>query len=92
MEDRPLFSEGGGCVRFVLRCMASFVRGGPEKIAGNPVFGLFSVIGDRISLGMASNETDGLCKVGGMRRVIFYGNYTKQLRMFCRLCGVEVMT
>jgi len=38
---------------------------------------------------MTINEVDDVCDVKGMHQIIFYGNYTKQLRAFCQLHGIE---
>ena len=48
--------------------------------------------GCRTNVEMTINEVDDVCDVKGMHQVIFYGNYAKQLRTFCQLCGIEVVT
>jgi hypothetical protein len=48
--------------------------------------------GCRTNIRMTVNEVDDACSVKGMHQIIFYGNYAKQLRAFCQLCGVEAVT
>ena len=48
--------------------------------------------GCRTNVEMTINEVDDVCDVKGMHQAIFYGNYAKQLRMFCQLYGIEVVT
>ena len=48
--------------------------------------------GCRTNVEMTINEVDDVCDVKGMHQTIFYGNYAKQLRTFCQLCGIEVVT
>jgi hypothetical protein len=48
--------------------------------------------GCRTNIRMTINEVDDVCNVKGMHQIIFYGNYAKQLRAFCKLYGVEVVT
>ncbi len=48
--------------------------------------------GCRTNVEMTINEVDDVCDVKGMHQVIFYGNYAKQLRAFCQLYGISVVT
>jgi hypothetical protein len=48
--------------------------------------------GCRTNIEMTINEVEDVCDVKGMHQVIFYGNYAKQLRTFCQLYGIEVVT
>ncbi|UCE48796.1 MAG: hypothetical protein JSW47_01350 [Phycisphaerales bacterium] len=48
--------------------------------------------GCRTNVEMTINEVDDVCDVKGMHQIIFYGNYTKQLRAFCQLYDIEVLT
>jgi L-fucose isomerase-like protein len=48
--------------------------------------------GCRTNVEMTINEVDDVCDVKGMHQVIFYGNYARQLRTFCQLYGIEVVT
>lgn len=48
--------------------------------------------GCRTNVEMTINEVDDACDVKGMHQVIFYGNYAKQLRTFCQLYGIQVLT
>ncbi len=48
--------------------------------------------GCRTNVEMTINEVNDVCDVKGMHQVIFYGNYAKQLRTFCQLYGIEVVT
>jgi len=48
--------------------------------------------GCRTNVEMTINEVDDVCDVKGMHQIIFYGNYAKQLRMFCQLYGINVVT
>jgi len=45
--------------------------------------------GCRTNIEMTINEVDNVCKVKGMHQAIFYGNYSRQLEIFCRLFGIE---
>lgn len=38
------------------------------------------------------NEVDDVCDVKGMHQTIFYGNYKKQLKAFCQLYNITVVT
>ncbi|MHC4647665.1 MAG: hypothetical protein ACYTBJ_19540 [Planctomycetota bacterium] len=48
--------------------------------------------GCRTNIEMTINEVDDVCDVKGMHQIIFYGDYSKQLRAFCQLYGIEVLT
>jgi hypothetical protein len=48
--------------------------------------------GCRTNIEMTLNEVDNVCDVKGMHQVIFYDNFAKQLRTFCQLYGIEVVT
>jgi L-fucose isomerase-like protein len=48
--------------------------------------------GCRSNIQMTINEVDDVCDVKGMHQIIFYGDYAKQLRSFCRLYGIEAVT
>ena len=47
--------------------------------------------GCRTNIEMTINEVDDVCDVKGMHQIIFLGNYAKQLRTFCQLCGISVV-
>jgi hypothetical protein len=48
--------------------------------------------GCRTNIEMTINEVDDVCDVKGMHQIIFYGNYARQLRIFCQLYGIKVVT
>jgi hypothetical protein len=48
--------------------------------------------GCRTNVEMTINEVDDVCDVKGMHQIIFYGNYAKQLRAFCQLYQIAVVT
>ncbi len=48
--------------------------------------------GCRTNLEMTINEVDDVCDVKGMHQAIFYGNHGAELRQFCQLAGIEVVT
>jgi len=48
--------------------------------------------GCRTNVEMTINEVDDVCDVKGMHQIIFYGNYVKQLRAFCQLYRINVVT
>jgi L-fucose isomerase-like protein len=48
--------------------------------------------GCRTNIRMTVNEVEDVCDVKGMHQIIFYGNRAKQLRAFCQLHGIEVVT
>ena len=47
--------------------------------------------GCRTNVAMTINEVDDVCDVKGMHQIIFYGDYAKQLRTFCRLHGISAL-
>jgi hypothetical protein len=48
--------------------------------------------GCRTNITMTINEVEDVCDVKGMHQTVFYGNYTRQLRAFCQLYGIAVVT
>ena len=48
--------------------------------------------GCRTNITMTINEVDDVCDVKGMHQTVFYGNYARQLRAFCQLHGIAVVT
>lgn len=48
--------------------------------------------GCRTNIEMTINEVDDVCDVKGMHQIIFYGDYAKKLRKFCRLYGINAVT
>lgn len=48
--------------------------------------------GCRTNVEMTINEVRDVCDVKGMHQIIFYGNYGKQLRAFCQLYGINVVS
>jgi hypothetical protein len=48
--------------------------------------------GCRTNLEMTINEVDDVCDVQGMHQAIFYGNHGNELRRFCQMYGIEVVT
>ncbi len=48
--------------------------------------------GCRTNVEMTINEVADVCDVKGMHQTIFYGNYAGQLRAFCQLYGITVVT
>jgi len=94
---------GWGCVPRVLwpqGCevtMAQYLSGKTPQmyIYSGQVVGCPSIPptgGCRTNIEMTINELDDVCNVKGMHQIIFYGNYTKQLRTFCQLYGIAVTT
>jgi len=94
---------GWGCVPRVLWkaerdvTMAQYVPGEtPQmiiysgKVVGCPK--IPQTGGCRTNIEMTINEVDDVCDVKGMHQVIFYDNYAKQLRTFCQLYGIDVIT
>ena len=47
--------------------------------------------GCRTNIEMTINEVDDVCDVKGMHQVIFYGNYAREMRIFCQLYGINVV-
>jgi len=48
--------------------------------------------GCRTNIEMTINEVDDVCDVKGMHQIIFYGDYARDLRIFCQLYGIKVVT
>jgi hypothetical protein len=48
--------------------------------------------GCRTNIEMTINEVDDVCDVKGMHQIIFYGNYARQLRTFCQLYNINIVT
>jgi len=48
--------------------------------------------GCRTNVEMTINEVADVCDVKGMHQTIFYGDYARQLRAFCQLYGISVVT
>ncbi len=94
---------GWGCVPRVLWragqevTMAQYLSGETPRmyIYSGKVVGCPSIPptgGCRTNVEMTINEVDDVCNVKGMHQIIFYGDYAKQLRTFCRLYDIEVLT
>ncbi len=48
--------------------------------------------GCRTNVELTINEVADVCDVKGMHQTIFYGNYARQLRAFCQLLDIAVVT
>ena len=48
--------------------------------------------GCRTNVEITINELEDVCDVKGMHQTIIYGDYARQLRAFCQLYGIEVVT
>jgi len=48
--------------------------------------------GCRTNVEVEVNEVADACDVKGMHQTIFYGNYARQLRAFCQLFGIPLLT
>lgn len=94
---------GWGCVPRVLWSagkevtMAQYLSGETPQmhIYSGKVVGCPSIPqtgGCRTNIEMTINEVDDVCDVKGMHQIIFYGDYARQLRIFCQLYGIEVVT
>ena len=94
---------GWGCVPRVLWrtgqevTMAQYLSGETPRmyIYSGQVVGCPSIPptgGCRTNVEMTINEVDDVCNVKGMHQIIFYGNYAKQLRTFCQLYDIKVLT
>jgi hypothetical protein len=94
---------GWGCVPRVLwragqeATIAQYVPGETPKmhIYSGQVVGCPPIPrtgGCRTNVEMTINEVDDVCDVKGMHQNIFYGNHAKQLRAFCQLYGIGVVT
>ena len=44
------------------------------------------------NLQMTIKEVSDVCDVKGMHQIIFYGNHAADLRAFCQLHGIQVVT
>ena len=94
---------GWGCVPRVLFSpgqevtMAQYVSGKTPQMliySGN-VVGCPSIPptgGCRTNIEMTINEVDDVCDVKGMHQIIFYGDRAKELRAFCQLYGINVVS
>ena len=51
-----------------------------------------STAGCRTNVQLDINEVDDVCDIQGMHQIIFYGDHADQLRTFCRLHGISVVT
>ena len=94
---------GWGCVPRVLFSpeqevtMAQYIPGDIPRmiIYSGQVVGCPSIPptgGCRTNVEMTINEVDDVCDVKGMHQVIFYGDFARQLRTFCQLYGIDVVT
>ena len=94
---------GWGCVPRVLFSagqevtMAQYLPGETPQmlIYSGQVVGCPSIPpagGCRTNIEMTIDEVDDVCDVKGMHQIIFYGDYAKELRTFCQLYGIEVVT
>ena len=48
--------------------------------------------GCRSNLQMTINEISDVCDVKGMHQIIFYGNHAAELRAFCQLHNIQVVS
>jgi hypothetical protein len=48
--------------------------------------------GCRSNLQMTINEVSDVCDVKGMHQIIFYGNHAPELRAFCQLHNIQVVS
>ena len=94
---------GWGCVPRVLWragqevTMAQYLSGKTPQmhIYSGKVVGCPSIPqtgGCRTNIEMTINEVDDVCDVKGMHQIIFCGNYARELRIFCQLYGIKVVT
>jgi len=94
---------GWGCVPRVLFApgqavtMAQYMPGEKPRmiIYSGEVVGCPSIPptgGCRTNVEMTINEVDDVCDVKGMHQVIFYGDRARELRTFCQLYGIDVVT
>jgi len=94
---------GWGCVPRVLWrkgqevTMAQYLSGESPKmyVYSGKVVGCPDISrtgGCRTNVEMTINEAEDVCDVKGMHQIIFYGDYVGQLRTFCGLYGIEVVT
>ena len=47
--------------------------------------------GCRTNVEATINELENVCDLKGHHLCMVYGNYAKQLRAFCQLCGIEAV-
>lgn len=94
---------GWGCVPRVLWpvdeevTMAQYVSGDAPHMhiySGNVIScpSLPRTGGCRTNLLMSINEVENVCDVKGNHQIIFIGNHSKQLRDFCQLYNINVVT
>lgn len=94
---------GWGCVPRVLFSAGQDVTLTEYHVAEKPTMLIYSgkVVdcppipptgGCRTNIEITINEVDDVCDVKGMHQIIFYGSYTKNLRAFCQLFGIEAVT
>jgi len=94
---------GWGCVPRVLWpvgadvTMAQYVSGKTPQmyIYSGKVVGCPEIPptgGCRTNIEITINEVDDVCDVKGMHQIVFLGNYARQLRTFCQLYGISVVT
>ncbi len=48
--------------------------------------------GCRTNVALTINEVSDVCDVKGMHQTIFFGNHARQLRRYCQLSGIPVIT
>jgi len=48
--------------------------------------------GCRTNVEIKINEVEDACETKGMHQIIFYGDHARQLRAFCQLYGIEVIS
>jgi hypothetical protein len=41
---------------------------------------------------MTINEVQDVCDVKGMHQTVFYGDHARQLRAFCQMCNIQVVS
>jgi len=93
---------GWGCVPRVLWCKGQQVTMAQYLSGQSPQMYVYSgrVVdcpditragGCRTNVEIIINEVEDACDVKGMHQVIFYGDYAKQLKTFCRLCSIEAV-
>ncbi len=94
---------GWGCVPRILWrigqeiTITQYVTGeSPQMIiyTGNVVGcpSMHRVGGCRTNVELTINEVEDVCDVKGMHQCICYGNYSNELKAFCQLYGIEVVT
>jgi len=93
---------GWGCVPQVLFAagqdltMAQYLSGkAPQmRVYSGKVVQCYpkSAGGCRTNVEMTINEVADACDTKGMHQIIFYGNHARELRTFCQLFGIDVVT